>query len=302
MKLKSILTTLVLLLMLAGISGCSQELRMSTPKPAPMSQAASNSSSNKEAQQVLAKAESTATLNVPADRKIIRTGQFNLEIDSPVEAQRKIIAMTESLGGFVVSSESKLKDSESADQRIINIVVRVPSTQFDAAVDRVRSLGGRLINDDTKGQDVTEEYVDLEARIRAKKALEAQFLEIMKQAHKVSDALEVQQNLGNVRTEIEQLEGRRRFLENQASLSTLNITLQPPAPIITSSKTSFLASIKQTFGDSIDLASEIVLGLIRLVIILAPIVVLIGIPAFIIWRILRKRFRLIKSPETPSQV
>jgi hypothetical protein len=64
----------------------------------------------------------------------------------------------------------------------------------------------------TTGQDVTEEYIDLEARLRSKKALEAQFLEIMKQAHKISDALEVQSQIADVRADIERIEGRRRFL------------------------------------------------------------------------------------------
>ncbi len=74
---------------------------------------------------------------------------------------------------------------------------------------------------------MTEEYIDLEARIRTQQALEAQFLEIMKGAKEVSDALQVQRELANVRTEIERVEGRRRFLESQTSLSTIKVTLEP---------------------------------------------------------------------------
>jgi chromosome segregation ATPase len=75
---------------------------------------------------------------------------------------------------------------------------------------------------------VTEEYIDLEARLRTQKALEAQFLEIMKQAHKISDALEVQRQIAEVRADIERIEGRRRFLENQSALSTITLMLQTP--------------------------------------------------------------------------
>src|SRR6185295_6582072 len=98
------------------------------------------------------------------------------------------------------------------------------------------------------GQDVSEEYLDLEARIRSKKALETQFLEIMKQARKVSDALEVQGELADVRTEIERFEGRRRFLENQSTLSTITATLQMPAPLVVATTTGFSHSIKEAFG------------------------------------------------------
>src|SRR6202011_3293944 len=107
---------------------------------------------------------------------------------------------------------------------------RVPASQFNASVEEIRHVGGDLSKvrqEKISGQDVTEEYIDVEARIKTKKALEAQFLEIMKQAHKVSDALEVQSELANVRTDIERMEGRRRYLDNQSSLSTISVTLQP---------------------------------------------------------------------------
>lgn len=172
----------------------------------------------------------------------------------------------------------------------MNVIIRVPSAQFGAAVDRILGLGGRVLRRSIKGQDLTEEFIDLEARIRTKKALEAQFLEIMKQAHKVSDALEVQEKLADVRTQIEQLEGRRRFLDNQSSLSTINVTLQPPAPIVTASQSSFVASVRQAFGDSVDLAADIVLGLIRLAIIAIPITAFIGFPVWLVWRVLQRCF------------
>ena len=96
---------------------------------------------------------------------------------------------------------------------------------------------------------MTEEYIDLEARIRTKKALEAQFLEIMKQARKISDAMEVQTQLAEVRTEIERLEGRRRFLENQSALSTINITLHTPTPVVAAATRGFVYDLKAAFGD-----------------------------------------------------
>ena len=113
-------------------------------------------------------------------------------------------------------------------------------------------MGGRILHEKSSGQDVTEEYIDLEARIRTKKALEAQFLEIMKQARKISDAMEVQTQLAEVRTEIERLEGRRRFLENQSALSTINITLHTPTPVVAAATRGFVYDLKAAFGDGMD--------------------------------------------------
>ena len=144
------------------------------------------------------------------------------------------------------------------------------------AMEAVRSMGSDVLAEKTTGLDVTEEYIDLQARIRTKQALEAQFLEIMKQAKTVSDALEVQRQISEVRGEIERLEGRRRFLENQSSLSTIKITLSAPAPVVSTSGTSFGDHVRRAFGDAVDTASAIIIGFIRIVGVMTPVVVLIG--------------------------
>lgn len=236
------------------------------------------------------------------DRKIIRNGELTLETDSPTEGLRKITAAAESHGGFVVTSEFKqnpVAAGAKPSQGVV-VVARVPATQFASALDQIRNAGERVIQERISGQDVSEEYLDLEARLRTKKALEAQFLEIMKQARKVEDALEVQRELADVRTEIEQLEGRRRFLENQAALSTITTTLQMPQPIVAATTSGFGTSVKRTFGDAIDTAASIVLFIIQAVIVLIPITIFFGLPGWLVWRVLRRRI-LVNKPE-PSPI
>ncbi|HEV7844460.1 MAG TPA: DUF4349 domain-containing protein, partial [Pyrinomonadaceae bacterium] len=165
--------------------------------------------------------------------------------------------------------------------------IHVPAAQFDAAINEIRGAGSRVAQDKVTTQDVTEEYIDLEARIRAKQALEAQFMEIMKQARTVQDALEVQRQLSDVRAEIERYEGRRRFLENQTSLSTINVTIQPPSQIVSS--TGFFYSVKRAFGDGLDVAALITLGLVRVFIALLPILIFIVLPIYLVVRFLVRR-------------
>ena len=176
------------------------------------------------AQVSLKQADQSQSMAEAMDRKILRDATLTLEVGAPAEAQRKITSIAESLGGFVVTSESKLRQIGDSKQELeVNLVVRVPATQFGSALDQIRSTGSRVIQEKITGQDVTEEFIDLEARLKTQKALEPQFLEIMKQANKVEDALEVQRQIAEVRTEIEKLEGRKRFLENRASLSTITV-------------------------------------------------------------------------------
>lgn len=226
-----------------------------------------------------------------AERKIIRNAEIRIETDAPNEGQQKIAAIAEKHGGFVVISESRQNDarSQTAPATVVNVVVRVPAQKFEAAIEEIRAVGGRILHEKRSGQDVTEEYIDLEARIRTKRALEAQFLEIMKQARKVSDALEVQTQLANVRTEIEQFEGRRRFLENQSALSTINIALHTPAPIVAATTRGFFFDLKAAFGDGVDTGAEIILGIIRFVIVMIPVTLFILLPAWFAFKWLRRR-------------
>jgi hypothetical protein len=225
------------------------------------------------------------------ERKLIRNAQMTLESGNPGESQRRVSSIAEAHGGFVVNSESSQANSEGQlkPQMTVTVTIRVPAARFDAAIGEIRGAGSRVSQDKITTQDVTEDYIDLEARIRAKQALETQFMEIMKQAKTVTDALEVQRQLSDVRAEIERLEGRRRFLENQTSLSTITVTIMPPSQIVSS--TGFLYSVKRAFAEGLDVAALITLGLIRLFIALVPILIFIVLPLWLLLRYLIRRGR-----------
>jgi hypothetical protein len=253
----------------------------------------------------LQQADQSQAQPVPAERKIIRDATLTLEVEEPVKAAERITSIAESRGGFVVSSESR---HESGGRRgkgyeIFTVQVRVPAAQFDAALKDIRATAGEVTAEKVSGKDVTEEYIDLEARLRTQRALEAQLLDIMKTAREVSDAISVQRELTNVRTEIERLEGRRRFLENQSSLSTVSVTLRPPAPLVAT--TGFFHSIGEAFGDGIDIAAAVILFLIRAALALLPVVIFLVLPAYFILRWLLRRVNrrapapVVASPPAP---
>jgi hypothetical protein len=246
------------------------------------------------AQVSLNQADQSQSMAEAMNRKIIRNADLTLEVGAPAEVQRKITSIAESVGGFVVTSESKLRQVGDSKQELeVNLVIRVPATQFGSAMDQIRSTGSRVLQEKMTGQDVTEEFIDLEARIKTQKALELQFLEIMTQASKVPDALEVQRQIAEVRTEIEKLEGRKRFLENRASLSTITVTLQSPNAIVVNTS-GFGRYVKEAIADSVEVAIAIVLFLIRFVIVMIPILILIIFPGWLVARFLFRRARKIQ--------
>lgn len=284
------------ILTLLSVSGC-----FSAQRKAEFAQKESAGSSKAVAEQQvegfqnvsLNQADQSQSMAEAMNRKILRNADLQLEVTDPAVAQRQIASMAESLGGFVVTSESKQRDGgdPAKQELVVSLVLRVPALQFNSALEQIRATATRVILDKTTGQDVTEEFIDLEARIKTQKALELQFLEIMKQASKVPDALEVQRQIAEVRTEIEKLEGRRRFLENRASLSTINISLQTPVAIAVNTS-GFRRNIKEAVTDSLKVASEIVLFLIRFVIVMIPILILVILPGALVARYVLRRARL----------
>src|SRR6266536_4042232 len=171
----------LLLLTVLFLAGCNRAQNESgteqLPKSVPdsVSKSAVPRESEKTFQQVsLNQADPSQSMAEAMNRKILRNGDLKLEVSAPADAQRKITSIAESLGGFVVTSESKQRDTgDPAKQQLeVTLVVRVPALQFGPAMDQIRGTCDRVIQEKTTGQDVTEEFIDLEARIKTQKALE----------------------------------------------------------------------------------------------------------------------------------
>lgn len=223
-----------------------------------------------------------------SDRKVIRNAELNLEAENPEDAQRKITAIAELRGGFVVESQQSSSEVTSTTRDIVGMTVRVPADKFSETLADIRNVSSRVVLETVKGQDVTEEFIDIEAQIKAKKALEQQFMEIMKRADSVNDALTVQSQLAAVRGEIERVEGRKRFLENQSSLSTIKIRVQT-AKVFAASSVGVGDRLMGAFTAGADVAIGFVLGLVTVVVAVLPFALFIGLPAFLLFRYVWKR-------------
>ncbi len=232
------------------------------------------------------------TQNQPVvERKIVRNAELNLESASPEESQQKITQSAESKGGFVVESQQSSSDVRVGTRDIVTMTIRIPAAKFTETLDEIRKTSSRVIVETIKSDDVTEEFIDVEARLKAKKSLEGQFIEIMKQAKSVEDALKVQTELSEVRGEIEKIEGRKRFLENQTSLSTIKIRLQTAQAFSTNSK-GFFYELGQSIGRGFDVALGFILGLVTFLIAILPFLLFVVLPIYLLLRYFwRKRGR-----------
>ncbi len=156
------------------------------------------------------------------ERMIVRTGEMSLVVDDVVEARDEIGRRAVKFDGYVVSSWIS---GEEQDMRG-NISIRVPDDKFEQVLAELRGLAVRVKSESTHSQDVTEEYVDLQSRLRNAEATESQYLALLEKAEDVEDILRIYERLSWVRSEIEQIKGRMQYLERTSSMSLLSVNLE----------------------------------------------------------------------------
>jgi len=153
------------------------------------------------------------------DRMLIKTGNLAMQVDDVKQSRKQIGDIANKFKAYI--SDEQLNDY--GDRLNTSLTIRVPSSSYDTLVTLIEQVGKKTDSKSVNVQDVTEEYIDVEARLKTKKELEMRYYEILKQAHTVTDILSVESNLNNVRAEIESMEGRLKYLMSQVSFSTLNL-------------------------------------------------------------------------------
>jgi hypothetical protein len=212
-------------------------------------------------------------------RKVVKKAALELVVASPARAQGEAIRIAERLGGFVVTSAQVTELSPEDTAPRVELTLRVPSAEFGRALDALRALGRGDGTEQVGSEDVSEEFVDLEARILNQEKLEAQFHELLKRASKVEEALQVHREITNVRTEIDRMRGRRTFLERETALSTVSVVLRADRPLVTASLDGVRRSMLSAYSDAVNLGAALVTVLIRATGVIVPLSVFFGLPA-----------------------
>lgn len=228
----------------------------------------------------------------PSARKVLRKAELTLEVAAPDRAELDVTAIAERAGGYVASSSREIRMDEGARALArVTLTLRVPASELSGVLADVKHLGLGSASETLGSDDVTDEYIDLEARLKNQRALEDEFRELLKRASTVEDALKVQQQLASVRTEIDKLEGRRRFLDQESALSTITLTLSEARPLVAATPRGFGVSVRAAFSDSLDVGAALIFGAIRLVGVLLPLGILLGLPFVLGVRWLRRAHR-----------
>lgn len=231
------------------------------------------------------------------NRMIIKNGEMTLLVADTDVALDRATAVAVETGGYIVSSKTWLQDGF----RYAAITMGVPVDQFETAQRRLRTLAVQVTNDTASGQDVSDEYVDLQSRLANLEATQARIREFLQQAKDVDEALQVNAKLTEVEAEINQVKGRMNYLEGRSSFSTLTVNLEPqrptptpsPTPTPTPTPTPAVWRPDKTFqsasGTLVQIVQALVDLLIWVVVIIGPFAVPAIVVVWLVWKWARRK-------------
>lgn len=204
--------------------------------------------------------ENASTPALPFDKKIIKNGSLSLIVKNTEESIFKINDIAKSFEGFLENS-NVYEVSEGVKSG--NITVRVPSRNFMNAMEALKKVAVKVSNESISSNDVTAQYVDLEAEVKNYKAEETQYREIMSRAVKIEDVLNVSAKLAEVRGKIDRTQAQINYLSRQVEMSTISLSLTGESEvkifgIVWRPFTVLKQSIRNLFADLANLADWII--------------------------------------------
>ena len=266
------------------------------PEPAPTPALADASSAG----------TSLAAPIVRSDRMIIKDAELELLVVDTDAALDSVTLIAGDYGGYLVSSHTWLE----GEYKYATVRMGVPSAEFENVLRRLRALALEVTNEVASGEDVTDQYVDLQSRLTNLEATRDRIREFLDKAENVEEALEVNEQLSEVEGQIEEIQGRMNYLRDRSAYSTITVQLVPekptPTPSPTPTPTPTPTPVAWRPGKTLQSASGVLTDLLKgLVEMGIWVTVLIGpfaLPvAVVTWLLFRRRRRRVPGPDPDAE-
>lgn len=247
-----------------------------------------------------------------ANRKIIKNGDIKLLVKSTDVAIDRTTQIVGDAGGYIISSRVWYQDYFGNNLKYATVSIGVPVDQFESTLVRLRDLAIRVEDENESGQDVTDQYVDLQSQLTNLEATRARIQDFLKDAKTVDEALQINQQLSDIENQIEQIKGRMNYLSNRSAFSTITINFEPELPILTPTPTPTISPTHtpvptatlvpwkpgETFGQAQQTVTIAYRGmfdfLIWLFVVVLPILLPPAIILWVLWKLLTRK------PNKPS--
>jgi len=296
MKGKSLLKALIILL-LVQIVGCAPAARTpDLPLPSEYDLGARGAAPTPAPAAVEEYGKGGGVVAMPQveERLIVKTGNISLLVENTEESLTKIEALALELGGFVTNSNSW----KANEQLHATITIRVPAESFDEARRRIKEGALEVQGENISAQDVTEEYVDLEARLTYLEETEEELRELLRSAQergeKAEGILAIYRQLSDIGIQVEQTKGRMQYLERSAAMSALAVTLTPKETVqVVEPGWDWLRTVRESLRDLVKALQFLADIATRFIITLLPILIIAALPfavlGWLVWLWRRRR-------------
>ena len=248
-------------------------------------------STEAEAQSEKVSAEESESSPVETVRMIIHNAKLSVNVKELDVAQSNIEKKVEEFGGYIVESNVYQEDEQTSRG---SMIVRIPEKHFENFLTEAEGQAAKILERKVTGQDVTEQYVDLESRVNSKRAVEARLLEFMGNAEKTEDLLKISSDLAKVQEEIEVMVGKMKFLQNQTSFATIELTMYENrviVPVVDSKELNTWDKTKKQLATSTNSLLATGSALIVFFIGNVPVLFILGVIGYVVYFIIRRRLR-----------
>ncbi len=226
------------------------------------------------------------------ERKVMYTAHVEIIVAQFAEAEEKIAELVRNENGYIVHSNVHRKDKKNIRGQM---TIKIPQKKFETFLAQIGDLSVEVVNQSIQGEDATEEYVDLEARLKAKYDVKKKLESFLKEADETKDLLEISKEIGSVQEEIEQLEGRLNYLKNATDFSTVTILIterkQELGELGLQDSNTWVRA-KQLFVSTIDAMFAFASGAMVIAVGLSPLVlpvILIAAALWLYWKRKKKK-------------
>jgi len=185
----------------------------------------------------ISNAAGETTIIQNTNRKIIKNADIKLLVKDTDIAIDRTTQIVGDLGGYIISSRIWYQDYFGNNLKYATITIGIPVDQFERALTRLRELAIRVVDETASGEDVTDQYVDLESQLRNLEATRERVKSFLDQAKSVDEALRINQQLSDIENQIEQIRGRMNYLADRSSFSTITVNFEPEFPELTPTPT-----------------------------------------------------------------
>ncbi len=223
----------------------------------------------------------SAVERIKIPEKIKKTADLNITVEDYKKARTEIEKIVKS-GNAYIGSENEQNTTYSITNYM---VIRVLNRDFDAMVNKLLTVASNVNSKNVTAEDVTAQFVDIQSRLKSKKEIENRYLDILQKASKVSDILEIEQKLGEIREEIEAKEGELKFLSDQVNYSTINLNFHQEFEYTPTDRPGFFGRMGSAFGNGWSGFLSFLVGVVYV----WPLWLILGLTAYLLVKFIKRQ-------------